>query len=67
MLKALNCLPARTMHWNDHFRRHIFQLTDGLFDNGLKSRSREMKAPEDGMHFPLPGKLLSMQDGIDNP
>ena len=67
LVKALNGLPTRTMHGNDHLRCHIFQLTDGLFDDGFKSGPCKMKPSKDGMHFPEPGKLLRMQDGIDNP
>lgn len=67
MVKTLNGLPARTMHGNDHFRRHIFQLTYGLFNDGLKSGPREMKSSKNGVHFSDPGNFLRMQDGIDNP
>lgn len=67
MVKALNGLPTCAMHGNDHFRCHIFQLTDGLFDDGFKSRPCEVKPPKDGVHFPEPGDLLRMEDGIDNP
>jgi hypothetical protein len=52
---------------DDDFGRHFSQFRDGLFNNGFKSRTGQVKSADNAMNGFHAGNFPGVFYGVDNP